>query len=275
MSSLFLLAALGAAVGFGIGDFIGGRASAKIPVVQVLVIGEIFGAVVFGLIAVLNQEAWLPTQLLWLALLAGISGALGLAALYHGIAQGHTAITAPVSAALSALVPVVYGLIIHGLPSTLAVIGMVVGIVAITLNSLSGRAQGYQGLWQGLSAGLAIGIFLILLKFVADAGVFMPLAVIRASALVITIPWLLWRPGGRPNTLGFGLAILAGAFDLSANAAYMVATQLGRIDIASVLASLYPAITVLLAAFINREHITTLQRWGLITTLIATALIAL
>jgi len=275
MSSLFLLAALGAAVGFGIGDFIGGRASAKIPVVQVLVIGEIFGAVVFGLIAVLNQEAWLPTQLLWLALLAGISGALGLAALYHGIAQGHTAITAPVSAALSALVPVVYGLIIHGLPSTLAVSGMVVGIVAITLNSLSGRAQGYQGLWQGLSAGLAIGIFLILLKFVADAGVFMPLAVIRASALVITIPWLLWRPGGRPNALGFGFAILAGAFDLSANAAYMVATQLGRIDIASVLASLYPAITVLLAAFINREHITTLQRWGLITTLIATALIAL
>lgn len=275
MSSLFLLAALGAAVGFGIGDFIGGRASAKIPVVQVLVIGEIFGAVVFGLIAVLNQEAWLPTQLLWLALLAGISGALGLAALYHGIAQGHTAITAPVSAALSALVPVGYGLIIHGLPSTLAVSGMVVGIVAITLNSLSGRAQGYQGLWQGLSAGLAIGIFLILLKFVADAGVFMPLAVIRASALVITIPWLLWRPGGRPNALGFGFAILAGAFDLSANAAYMVATQLGRIDIASVLASLYPAITVLLAAFINREHITTLQRWGLITTLIATALIAL
>jgi len=275
MSSLFLLAALGAAVGFGIGDFIGGRASAKIPVVQVLVIGEIFGAVVFGLIAVLNQEAWLPTQLLWLALLAGISGALGLAALYHGIAQGHTAITAPVSAALSALVPVGYGLIIHGLPSTLAVSGMVVGIVAITLNSLSGRAQGYQGLWQGLSAGLAIGIFLILLKFVADAGVFMPLAVIRASALVITIPWLLWRPGGRPNALGFGFAILAGAFDLSANAAYMVATQLGRIDIASVLASLYPAITVLLAAFINREHITALQRWGLITTLIATALIAL
>lgn len=275
MSSLFLLAALGAAFGYGIGDFMGGKASSKLAVVQVLVIGEIFGALVFGIIALANGEAFLPPHLLGLALLAGVSGALGLAALYHGIAQGHTAITAPVSAALSALVPVLYGLVVHGLPSSLALGGMALGIVAITLNSLSGRAHGYQGLWQGVSAGFAIGVFLILLKFVADAGVFMPLAIIRAAALVITIPWLIWRPGPKPTRLGIGLAIIAGAFDLIANAAYMVATQLGRIDIASVLASLYPAVTVLLAALINREHISPLQRWGLLTTLVATALIAL
>ena len=83
------------------------------------------------------------------------------------------------------------------------------------------------------------------------------------------------RRGGMPSAAGIGLAMAAGAFDLSANAAYMISTQLGRLDVASVLASLYPAVTVLLAFFVNREPINTLQRIGLVTTLVATALIAL
>ncbi len=198
-----------------------------------------------------------------------------MAALYQGIAQGHTAIVAPLSAALSAIIPATYGMLTHGLPSTLALVGMGIGIIAITLNSLSGRINGYQGLAQGLFAGVCFGVFLILLKYIGSAGIFAPLATLRSAALLVTIPWLLWRPGGRPSAVGFGLAILAGTFDLGANTAYMLATQLGRIDIASVLASLYPAITVLLALFINGEQITPLQRWGLATTLIATALIAL
>jgi drug/metabolite transporter (DMT)-like permease len=83
------------------------------------------------------------------------------------------------------------------------------------------------------------------------------------------------RPGGRPNGIGIGLAAVAGVLDLSANTAYMMSTQMGRIDIASVLASLYPAVTVLLAFFVNGEKISTLQRIGLVATIAATALIAL
>jgi drug/metabolite transporter (DMT)-like permease len=85
---------------------------------------------------------------------------------------------------------------------------------------------------------------------------------------------LLSRPRASYPIAGVGLAIAAGTFDLSANAAYMVATQHGRLDIASMLASLYPAITVLLAFFVNGEKINTLQRWGLVATVIASVLIS-
>ena len=275
MTSLFILAALSASLGFGIADFFGGRASAKIPVVQVLVISELFGALMFWLLARATNEAPLATTLIGLAVVTGICGALGLAALYRGIAQGHTAVTAPVAAALSAIIPVCYGISTSGLPSNLAIIGMALGIVAIVLNSISGKATGYKGLWQGLVAGVTFGVFLILLKYLGGNGVFSPLATMRAGALVVTIPWLLIRRGGIPSVAGIGLAMAAGTFDLSANAAYMIATQLGRLDVASVLSSLYPAVTVLLAFFINREPFTRMQRIGLVTTLVATALIAL
>lgn len=275
MTSLFVFAALSAALCYGVGDFIGGRASAKIPLVQVLVIGEVFGAFAFWMLAWLNHEPTMPSDLLGLAIGAGVAGAIGVAALYHGISQGYTAITAPVSAVLSAIIPVLYGISMSGLPSTLALVGMLIGIVAIVLNSLAGRASGYHGLWQGLGAGIAIGVFLVLLKFIGSAGIYTPLAIARAGSLLVTIPWLIFRPGNKPTGAGVGLAIAAGSFDLVANAAYMISTQLGRLDIASMLASLYPAVTVVLAFFINHEKLSTLQRWGLITTIIASCLIAL
>lgn len=216
----------------------------------------------------------MPRDLIGLAIGAGIAGAIGIAALYSGISQGYTAITAPVSAVLSAIIPVLYGISISGLPSILAVIGMGIGVIAILLNSFAGRNNGFQGLWQGIFAGVAIGVFLILLKYIGTAGIYTPLAVARAGSLLVTVPWLVVRPGQRPSRLGVGLAIAAGIFDLTANAAYMISTQLGRLDVASMLASLYPAVTVVLAFFINGEKLNTLQRWGLITTLIASALIA-
>ncbi|MFM2031660.1 MAG: hypothetical protein RLZZ297_425, partial [Chloroflexota bacterium] len=269
------LTALAASLGFGIGDFVGGKASSKIALVQVLVIGEIFGALMFYGLAQLTGEPFLASDRIWLAIVTGMAGAIGVAALYHGIAAGHTAVTAPVTAAVSAILPVLYGISITGMPTRYALIGMGIGIVAIVLNSLAGRVHGTGGLWQGIVAGLAIGVFLILIKYVGSDGVYAPLVVIRAGALVITIPWLLLRPGQRPTPVGIGLAMLAGTFDLAANAAYMLSTQMGRIDVASVLSSLYPAITVLLARFVNHERITTLQKVGLALTVVATALIAL
>jgi drug/metabolite transporter (DMT)-like permease len=274
VSSFFMLSALSAALCFGIGDFLGGKASTKLPVVAVLVISELFGCVAFGVLAWINGESMLSLPLAIMAVVAGITGAVGLAGLYHGIAQGHTAVTAPVSAVLSAIIPVLFGIYTSGFPSTLAVIGMSIGTIAIVLNSLSGRASGYQGLWQGLLAGVTFGVFLILLKYIGSAGIFVPLAIARGGALLVTIPWLLTRPRASYPIAGVGLAIAAGTFDLSANAAYMVATQHGRLDIASMLASLYPAITVLLAFFVNGEKINTLQRWGLVATVVASVLIS-
>lgn len=276
MSLLFLLAGLGASLSYGISDFIGGRASARLPIVQVLVIGEIFGALLLWTLAGWYGEPLQLGSVMLIAIGAGMVGAIGVAALYHGLAHGYTAITAPVSAVLAALLPILYGLQSDGLPSPLALTGTAIGVVAIVLNSLAGRANGYQGLWQGLVAGVAFGTYFILLKYVGTIDeTFAPLAFVRSAALIITVPWLFIRPGKRPNRIGFGLAIVAGLFDVAATSLYVLATQTGRLDLASVLASLYPAVTVLLARFVSHEPITFLQRIGLVATLIATTLIAL
>ena len=276
MSLIFLLAGLGASLSYGISDFVGGRASARLSIVQVLVIGEIFGAMLLWGLAGWYAEPLQLGSILLIAIGAGMVGAIGVAALYHGLAQGYTAITAPVSAVLAAVLPILYGLQNDGLPSPLAVTGMAIGVIAIILNSLAGKTNGYQGLWQGLVAGVAFGTYFILLKYVGTVEeTFAPLAFVRTAALIITVPWLLIRPGGRPNRIGFMLAIVAGLFDVAATSLYVLATQTGRLDLASVLASLYPAVTVLLARFISHEPISMLQRVGLVATLIATTLIAL
>lgn len=276
MSLIFLLAGLGASLSYGISDFVGGRASARLSIVQVLVIGEIFGALLLWGLAGWYAEPLQLGSVMIIAVGAGMVGAIGVAALYHGLSQGYTAITAPVSAVLAAVLPILYGLQSDGLPSTLAITGMVIGLVAIVLNSLAGRANGYQGLWQGLVAGVAFGVYFILLKYVGTVEeTFAPLAFVRSAALLITVPWLLIRPGGRPNAIGFILAIVAGLFDVAATSLYVLATQTGRLDLASVLASLYPAVTVLLARYISHEPISPVQRIGLVATLIATTLIAL
>ena len=93
--------------------------------------------------------------------------------------------------------------------------------------------------------------------------------------MLVTIPWLIARPGGRPSWAGVGLAVVACVFDIGAAVMFFLAARYGRLDVASVLASLYPAVTVLLAAILLREQIKVVQRWGLALTLAATLLIAL
>jgi hypothetical protein len=85
-------------------------------------------------------------------------GAIGVASLYHGIARGHAAVAAPVSALLAAVIPVIYGMGSDGIPQPLVLLGMAIGIIAIVLNSLSGSVTRFAGLWPGILAGVAFGV---------------------------------------------------------------------------------------------------------------------
>ena len=271
-----IIAGISAALCYGISDYAGGRASNRIAVVQVLVIGEVVGAFVLWAVAYALGEPLLAQTNVLVAVFAGLSGAIGVAALYIGIAAGHTAVTAPVSAVLATLLPVAYGIGIDGMPTTIVLLGMVLGITAILLNSFGGSASQRGGLWEGVIAGVAFGAYFILLSRIGTgAAVYAPLALSRSTALLVTLPWLVMRPGSRPTASGIGLAIMACLFDIGAAVSFFLAARYGRLDIASVLASLYPAVTVVLAATFLREHISVLQRWGLVLTLGATICIAL
>lgn len=126
-----IIAGLGAALCYGISDFAGGRASHRIAVVQVLVISEVIGALILWGIAYTLGEPLLATTNVAVAIAAGLCGAIGVAALYLGIAAGHTAITVPVSAVLATFVAVLYGIGAQGIPSVTVMAGIGLGIAAI------------------------------------------------------------------------------------------------------------------------------------------------
>jgi hypothetical protein len=130
----------------------------------VLVIGELIGAGALWVLAGGITEAWLATGLIGVAVGAGMVGAIGVASLYHGIARGHTAVTAPVSALLAAVIPVIYGIGSDGIPKPLVLLGIAIGIIAIVLNSLAGSIDRFAGLWQGVVAGVAFGVYFVLLE---------------------------------------------------------------------------------------------------------------
>ncbi len=272
---VFIVAALLSAVCYGISDFAGGHASARATIPPVLVISECAGALTLWGIAWYTGISSMAVEIVVLAAIAGIIGAVGVAFLYHGIANGHTAVTVPISAVVCALVPVGYGMLSDGMPTTRVVMGIGVGIVAIVMTSWSGDIRQTAGLWQGVIAGSLFGWYFVCINAIETTDTYaMPLAISRSAALLVTIPWLVRKPVSRVHPPVIAFAILAGLADVGASWTFMMSSHAGRLDIAGVLASLYPAVTVALAYLILREPITRPQRWGLVTTLIATALIA-
>jgi drug/metabolite transporter (DMT)-like permease len=209
---------------------------------------------------------------------AGALGAVGLAALYRGLAVGRMAVVAPVSAVLSAVLPVAWGALSEGLPATTRLAGFALALLGIWLIARQGNggnsATRRAGLGLALLAGACFGGFLIAMNQGARGGTFWPLTAARATAFLLLLATALVRRGPwRPATGALPLVLLSGALDAGGNALFVLSSQAGRLDVAAVLASMYPASTVLLAAALLRERIGRAQAVGIAVALAAIALI--
>lgn len=270
------------AVTFGAGDFLGGLASRRSSPLRVVAVSQLYGlALIAALIVVFPPDAFTSVDLGWGAA-AGASGGAGLVALYRGLSRARMGVVAPVTAGIGAIVPAVYGLVTGERPSTVALTGVVIALLAIFVvgwppgggNSSAGGA-GTRGLPEALAAGLAFGAFFIFLSNVsADSGVW-PLVGARLGSL--TLLWLLLvvLPGtvsirAETNRLILG----AGLFDILANVLFLYATRGGLLTLVAVLTSLYPAATVLLARVVLHERLTTSQVGGVALALAGMAMIA-
>ncbi|MGC3996615.1 MAG: DMT family transporter [Anaeromyxobacter sp.] len=264
------------AVAWGAGDFSGGLASRRAAVVGVLAVGQAAGvAMVVGL-ALATHEPFPPAGALLWAAGAGASGAVGLAALYRGLAVGRMGIVAPVSAVLSAGIPVLVGAASQGLPPAARLAGFALGLGGIFVLARSeqtrGDARGFLLAWV---AGCGFGGFLVLQHQASASGTFWPLAAARATSFVLILATALLRRGAWvPQVRALPLIVASGLLDGAGNALFVVAAKVGRLDVAGVLSSMYPASTVLLAAVVLRERITARQLLGIAAVLAAIALIA-
>ena len=244
----------------------------------------------FGVVVIAHAVGW--AFMLFLALLfgepipgwyslewgvlAGMVGAIGLAAFYKALAVGKMGINAPLASVITAVLPVVFSFRTEGLPHPLQLTGFALALLGIWLMTTQrGGASNSKGAGLAVVAGIGFSGFLLFIKLAGTRSVFWPLVSARtASCLLMTGLVFLTVDDWKPICGSMGRILLAGILDSGANALYVAATQRGRLDVAAVLLSLYPASTVVLARLVLKERLSGLQTIGVAAALSAILLIA-
>ena len=279
-----ILLALISAAGWGVSDFFGGVFSKRHGpwVTSVAVqLGALAGTVVAVL---LLGGSPTPADWAWGAA-AGLGVGAGTAFLYRGLSIGRMGVVAPVSAVGSALVPVAVGVSTGERPGVTAALGIAIALPAIWLiasteDGAAGRPgdkpQASTGLLDGVLAGIGFGTGFACLDRVHPAAELTPLLATQVVSLLPVVALALWTaepfwPRRRPAWIGF----VIGPLGTLANACLLWAVQAGLLSVVSVLVSLYPAVTVALAAAVLRERIHRAQGLGLGLAAVAVALISL
>lgn len=261
---------------WGAGDFSGGLASRRGSVFSVVIASQVIGLVILALLALaLDKEMLTPDHILWGGL-AGMFGGAGLLALYRGLSQGNMSVVAPVAAVVTVVVAVIVGIVIEGLPGIQALIGFAFALGAVWFVSQTNHGKTQWGdLKMPVAAGLGFGLFMVFLDHAGATSVLWPLVAVRVASisLLFSIATITRQPY-IPGKSQLPLIAVAGILDSGGNAFFALAAQAGRLDIAAVVASLYPAMTVLLAWVVLRERISRQQWLGVVFALLAIVLIA-
>jgi drug/metabolite transporter (DMT)-like permease len=273
--------ALASAACWGTSDFLGGVTSRRIsPYLAVVIAHALTLVVLVACILSLGLHAP-PHRLVFLGLVGGLFGGGGLMLFYGALATGGMGVTAAVAGVLTAAVPMLYGLSSEGLPRPLQLLGFLLAVAAIWLIASTPGKVVIRSLWMGTISGICFGIYFVLLKLASAGGIVWAMCMSRVSstslALLVCCVFAILERRSAPNRWGWktlALAAAVGGLDSGGNMFFMVASHLGRLDVAAVLSSLYPAATILLAAWILKERTTRMQTIGMVLALGAVLLIS-
>lgn len=267
--------ALTSALVWGAADFAGGLATRRAHHFQVLAVNAVGGILLLSLFAIVAREP-LPSAIdgLWAAS-AGVAGAIGIAALYRGLATGNAAVVAPTSGVLTAAIPVLVSALINEAPQAMQLTGFLLAAVGIWLVAAGPGGVGAHtaGLRAAVLAGCGFGAFLILIAQVPKAQIFGPLAIARSTTLIVAMALLASQQARVLPRAVVAIALLAGVLDAGGNVLYLLARQHVRLDVAAVLSSFYPVATVALSRLVLKEPVSPLQWVGATVCLAAVALI--
>jgi drug/metabolite transporter (DMT)-like permease len=229
----------------------------------------------------LAEHAPLPSRasILW-SVLAGLLGGVALALFYRALALGQMGLAAPVAALIGAAIPTLADIALEGAPSRWSIAGFILAVLAIWLitrpepqgnNDETGHPKGMA---MAALAGVGFAAFYMCMHQTTGSPIFVA-ALGRIASFVATAAVVIAT--GAPLAMelpSIGIAMLAGFLDISGSALYIYASQRGRLDEAVVITSLYPAITVLLARIILKEHFSRWKFVGLLAALAAVPMIA-
>ncbi|MBA3419139.1 MAG: EamA family transporter [Geodermatophilaceae bacterium] len=274
--------ALAAALAYGLSDFLGGLLSRRISPWTVALLAQFVGAATVSVAATTVPANLSTPDVVWGAA-SGIGSGMGTVFLYRGLGGGQMNVVAPLSALGAAVVPVVVGVALGERPAVLTWIGIGCALPAIWLVSRAGTEVATQagrpgaGVRDGLLAGAGFGLLFVALGQVPEEAGLWPLAIGQTVALIVI------AVGARIVTApirsaGPRLLAAAGAVGLCAAAAtvlYQLAARSQLVSVAAVLTSLYPALTVALAAVFLSERMNRTQACGLGLAAAAVVLVAL
>jgi drug/metabolite transporter (DMT)-like permease len=263
------------ALTWGAGDFSGGLLGRRAPVLSVVLVSQLVGTAVALALGVGSGERVPPEPDVAWSIAGGVFGCIGIVGLYRGLAIGRMGVVAPVTGVLAAAIPVAFGIVFEGAPTSITVFGIVLAIVAVVVVSrIDDGRDGPSGLGLALVAGLALGGFSVTISQIGDGHAFIPLTIIRATeALLIGAVLLVGRQPWRAERRLIPAMAGVGVLDMAGNAGFILAVQAGSLAIAAALSSLYPATTVVLAAIVLRERVTRSHVVGLV--LAATAIVCI
>lgn len=264
------------AASWGTGDFAGGLATKKSSPYFVVLLSQFVGVILLlALVWFMGEPSPHPTDLIWGAT-GGLAGMVGLIALYQGLARGRMAVVAPLAAIVTTIPPLLVSFWVEGWPGLRPLLGFGLALLAVWLISRSQADGGIARQDFALAgvAGLGFGLFYVLLDQVSAGAVLWPLVGARlASMSVVGVIVLITRPRPRPTLRQFPIILVSGLGDTGGNAFFLLAAQAGRLDVAAILSSLYPATTVLLAWLVLKERLQGGQWWGVAAALLAIVLI--
>jgi drug/metabolite transporter (DMT)-like permease len=247
----------------------------------VLVVSQATGLAGVVAVVALSGEPAPSAADLWPAAAGGVAGLIALAAFYRSLAIGTMSIVAPISAT-GAAVPVFVGLATGERPGAAQLAGIAVAVAGVVLASREEAPEGSPAaatarlsVLLALVAALGFGTFFVGLDASADENVFWALLAARgASFTLLCAAVLLTRPALPSDPATLGLIAAIGAGDLGANALFAAASNEGLLSVVSVLGSLYPVVTVLLARVFLGERVRRVQEVGIVAALAGVALIA-
>ena len=271
-----LLLALGASLAWGVADFVGPLFSRTLGILRVLFWGQVGGVLAIGLAVAIRGEGPAGWAVLF-AICAAVGGMLGLVAYYRGMEIGVMSVVAPI-AGVSAVIPVVFGIATGDSPSPAQVAGIVCALLGVGLASVEhsdGRRRIAAGVGLALLAALGFGFYFPWMHAAGKVDFWWASLVFRTTALLIVATAVaVQRPSLRLGPRDFAIVIAVGIGDTIGNALFAASSGQGLVSLTAVLASLYPVVTVLLAAAVLHERVAPMQRAGIVLTLTGVALIA-
>jgi len=277
------LLALGAAALWGVGDFSGGMGVKTAggglgAALRVVVLSHLTSFTVLLAVAWARGDAFPQGRPLAWGVAAGVAGGLALCAFYMALSRGAMGAASAISGVLAAAVPAAVTMVADGAPGWRKGVGFVVAAAAIWMIAAGDKAgEQASTAWLAIAAGAGFGVYFVALKYAGAAGVVWPTATARMGSITTCGAIMLGLRGVgavRISRQVLGWVLATALFDTTGNLTFIAATRAGRLDVAAVLASLYPASTILLAAWWMKERPTRRQRWGMAVAGVAVALIA-